>query len=169
MSELRVSVAAPVDRVIQVGRVVIDPTRPPAVAVDPHPFVGRRAELAALDAVDSGVVDSGVVLVGEPGIGTTRLACEWASRHHDEVLVLDVAAGSCPLRRALLALGAPRIPDEPGSRVGLVRSLLRARPVPVVLDGVSTEVQARAFPTGWCCAPSSNPASVRSTTRRRRR
>lgn len=142
--EVRLTVAAPVLRVVQVGRVVLDlPGRVPVPRLDTQPFVGRTADLAALDAAGPEVV-----LVGAPGIGATRLACEWAARAAAEVLLVDVADGSCPIRRALLDLGAPAVPADHDSRTGMLRSLLRQRPVPVVLDGLAAESLARPFRTG---------------------
>jgi len=70
------------------------PESPPQLSVDP--LVGRRAELAALEATIGrlGHAEGGILLVsGEPGIGKTRLAQEAAARA--EVRGCAVAWGRC--------------------------------------------------------------------------
>ncbi len=59
------------------------PTGPPSAAAGPPPFVGRACERAALDqALASAAAAEGVLVhvVGEPGIGKTRLAEDFAVR-----------------------------------------------------------------------------------------
>ncbi|MEV6239698.1 NB-ARC domain-containing protein [Lentzea sp. NPDC051838] len=123
------------------------PARPPV-------FVGRRDELKALDAVESGIA----VVCGPGGSGKTSLALRWA---HDNVerfpggqLYVNLrgfdpaAAPSQPavvLRGFLAALGvAPeRIPDDVEARSGLFRELVADRRMLVVLDNARGEEQVR--------------------------
>ncbi|MEU1483637.1 adenylate/guanylate cyclase domain-containing protein [Streptomyces sp. NPDC005752] len=94
------------------------------------PFVGRRAEQDALDAALSDTVRGGraglLRVVGEPGIGKTRLIREWLARRSASG-VLSYGAGRCrgegaqgtltPLAdalRALPALAAPQEAPAPG-------------------------------------------------------
>jgi len=78
---------------------------PAAVAADFHEmFVGRTADLEALRDVYAQVVGGGsrlVLLCGEPGIGKTRLAAQFARRAHDDGAI--VLHGRCD-EEALLAL-----------------------------------------------------------------
>ncbi len=56
-----------------------------------HPFVARRAELASLDRRWNEGDGGALVLVGEAGVGKTRLAREWIDRNEDALVV----AGAC--------------------------------------------------------------------------
>lgn len=62
------------------------------------PFVGRTAELAALDAAWRRVADEGtahlVTVLGEPGIGKTRLVGEWL-RRRDRGIGAPAVTGRC--------------------------------------------------------------------------
>ena len=61
----------------------VRPEAEPAAVAPPEPFVGRVAELAAMDEAfaRAGAASGGIVLVsGEPGIGKTRLVKEAATR-----------------------------------------------------------------------------------------
>ena len=114
-------------------------TLPPLVASSRgYPFQGRTEQLAALEAswarVEQG--PSRLVLVaGEPGVGKTRLAVEFARRRHDEGTV--VLAGSCapdpigsyqPVREAVChyvaAVGADRIAAAVPDHVPLLARLV---------------------------------------------
>ncbi|HUJ65226.1 MAG TPA: AAA family ATPase, partial [Acidimicrobiales bacterium] len=60
------------------------PLPPELAGVGELPFVGRRSELSwAADRVTAADRPQGVWLMGEPGIGKTRLAAEVATRCHD--------------------------------------------------------------------------------------
>jgi tetratricopeptide (TPR) repeat protein len=127
-------------------------------------FIGRTAELAALD----GVLDEpdgqrpGAVLIsavgGIPGVGKTALALHWAhraaSRFTDGQLYADLrgfdpvrgpATADEVLRRFLGVLGVPpdRIPSAPDARADLYRSLLAGRRMLIVLDNARGERQVR--------------------------
>jgi DNA-binding winged helix-turn-helix (wHTH) protein len=68
----------------------------PLLAVDQHAFVGRDALLSMLDANMRAAIDGGgnlVLLVGEPGIGKTRVAVEFA--RHARGMGVEVLVGSC--------------------------------------------------------------------------
>lgn len=98
----------------------------PAVLLSRGPFVGRGAELERL-ATDWATATAGTAratfLAGEPGVGKTRLAAEWAQRAHDQgALVLH---GRCDEE-----LGAPYQPFAEALRV-LVPHLGADRLVPV--------------------------------------
>jgi class 3 adenylate cyclase/tetratricopeptide (TPR) repeat protein len=103
------------------------PQRPPlpgALAAR-GPFVGRRAELDRLAAewvIASGGRARAMLIAGEPGVGKSRLAAEWARRAYEEgALVLygrcdeELGAPYQPfaeaLRVLLPAFGAPRLRD----------------------------------------------------------
>jgi predicted ATPase/DNA-binding SARP family transcriptional activator len=77
---------------------------PAAVAAESHEmFVGRTADLEALRGVYAQVVGGSrrlVLLCGEPGIGKTRLAAQFARRAHDDGAI--VLHGRCD-EEALLA------------------------------------------------------------------
>ena len=92
------------------GEIRIGDAGPPATAPPParligtspgHPFVGRSAPLAVLDAAWSRCVSAGeVVLVGgEAGTGKTRLAAEFGRTVHDAGAA--VVLGSCDADLAL--------------------------------------------------------------------
>jgi DNA-binding winged helix-turn-helix (wHTH) protein/tetratricopeptide (TPR) repeat protein len=68
----------------------------PLPAVDQHPFVGREALLSMLDANLRAAIDgcgNVVLLVGEPGIGKTRVALEFA--RHARGMGVEVLIGNC--------------------------------------------------------------------------
>ena len=94
-------------------------TRPRPTRSEPMPFVGRHAELARLD-VDWNAVREGdtraVVVLGDPGIGKTRLAAEIAHRaRHENALVLW---GAC--------LADVGLPYQPFGEI--MKQLIDARP-----------------------------------------
>lgn len=128
------------------------PTRPPV-------FVGRAAELRALDAVGSGVV----VIGGPGGFGKTSLAVRWAfdnagrfpgGQLYVNLRGFDQAAAPLPpavvLRGFLDALGVlpERVPDDLESRSAMFRDLLADRRVLVVLDNARDEEQVRPLLPG---------------------
>ncbi len=141
---------------------------PPAVSA----FAGRRAELAALDAMlpgpgRSGRAPSGAmvisVLSGTAGVGKTALAVHWAHRVADRfpdgqlyVNLQGFDPGGAALEPAeavrgfLEALGTPaaRIPADLAGRAGLYRSLLAGRRVLVLLDNARDAEQVRPLLPG---------------------
>ncbi|MEV4432059.1 AfsR/SARP family transcriptional regulator [Streptomyces sp. NPDC049555] len=154
---------------------VAEPAVTPAHLPTPLPvFVGRQAELAALDALldeESGPRTDAqpptIALVsGIPGAGKTGLALRWAHRWADafpdgqlyadlggrggqeEVTAADVLA------RFLRALGVPgeRVPADLGEREALYRSVLATRRILLVLDDAQSGAQLRPLlpGTGRC-------------------
>ncbi|GAA4891898.1 tetratricopeptide repeat protein [Streptomyces coeruleoprunus] len=133
----------------------------------PRGFLGRRRELAALDAaVDSARV---ALITGPAGVGKTALALHWAhlraDRHPDGVLYADLRGFSPDdgIRSAdvlrgefLPALGVPprRVPESPTAAAALYRSLTEDRALLVVLDNVRGADHARPL----------LPAGARSAT-----
>jgi predicted ATPase/DNA-binding winged helix-turn-helix (wHTH) protein len=118
---------------------------PPAALLGRPPFVGRKAELARLDArLDEARNGRGglVLLSGEPGIGKTRLVEEFSARARRGGAV--VLGGRCkgvgpapcqPLIDALETAGALRpASDGPGALVDAFASLARSAPVVLSLD-----------------------------------
>ncbi|NES27073.1 tetratricopeptide repeat protein [Micromonospora terminaliae] len=130
-------------------------------------FVGRRPELARLDALlrsaraahaDQPGTLPIVVVSGTAGAGKTALAVHWAHRSAGEFpdgqLHVDLRgfAGhggpvdpATAIRGFLDAFGVPaqRIPVEPAAQAGLYRSLLAGRRVLVVLDNARDAAQVR--------------------------
>jgi hypothetical protein len=105
------------------------------------PFVGRRAELERLCGVWDGSAGRGrmVTVVGEPGIGKTRLAAEAAKRAADEGAL--VLAGRCdehvvlpygPVAECLHHLAAAR---PSGTLAALLLELTGGGPAPRRADG----------------------------------
>ncbi|MBP2326681.1 DNA-binding SARP family transcriptional activator/Tfp pilus assembly protein PilF [Kibdelosporangium banguiense] len=120
-------------------------------------FVGRDAQLEALDEVLADAGDRPVIVIsGAAGMGKTALAVQWAhqaaSRFPDGQLFLDLR-GHDPdtaisttdaLTHLLLGLGVPddRIPAGLVDKASLYRSLLHDRRILVVLDncGVTDDI-----------------------------
>jgi hypothetical protein len=107
-----------------------------------------------------------VAVVGPAGVGKSALALRWAHQHADAYpdgqLYVDLRdATSRPVSTAyhalpaiLSALGVPEaeIPAEFAARVGLYRSLTRARRLLVMLDDAPDAAQVRALlPAGPSC------------------
>ena len=133
------------------------------------PFFGREAEAGQLAAAQARAAQSGVVwagIVGEPGIGKSRLALEHAAQHAGSVLHLELrchetnanrafapfaerlaswpletpsAAEVSELRRRLIHAPGPGAPDR-GAIVtalcGMVTDLAAKRPVLLVVEDV---------------------------------
>lgn len=128
------------------------------------PFAGRVAELAELDAAlgPGRDVPGAVVLSGPGEVGKTALALRWAHRCIDRfpegqlhAELVDDFGGPVPARavldRFLRALGvsAAAIPDDPGEKVALYRSVVSTKRVLVVLDGAVDFAQVRPLlPSG---------------------
>ncbi|MFD5412047.1 NB-ARC domain-containing protein [Streptomyces nojiriensis] len=140
-------------------RAVLPP--PSQLPMEAHPLVGRRELLQrarALTAPSYGGQRPAAPLVisGQVGVGKTafalRLAHELAVNLPDGQLYANLDPAADGRKDAagiaggfLEALGIPtdRIPNDPGQRIGLYRSLLNRRRLLVVLDGVQHERQIR--------------------------
>ncbi|WP_405439498.1 NB-ARC domain-containing protein [Streptomyces avidinii] len=140
-------------------RAVLPP--PSQLPMEAQPLVGRRDLLQrarALTAPSYGEQRAAAPLVisGQVGVGKTafalRLAHELAVNLPDGQLYANLDPAADGRKDAagiaggfLEALGIPtdRIPNDPGQRIGLYRSLLNRRRVLVVLDGVQHERQIR--------------------------
>ena len=151
------------------GPAVADPLAVPAeLPADVPDFVGRRAELAALnEARGNGAGrDTPIVLTGPAGSGKTALIVHWARTiselFPDGQFFADMRGHSDeppaePLRvlgRFLRALGlaADDIPDRVDEAAGYYRSLLSGRRMLIVLDDVQSPEQVRPlFPGNDAC------------------
>ena len=136
-------------------------------------FIGRRAELDALDALASlsGAAGNGAadrplpigIIAGVAGVGKTGLALHWSHgathRFPDGQLYADLRgydAHQEPLPPAaaldgfLRALGVPgeQIPGALGERAALFRSVVHGRRVLIVLDNARTPEQVRPLLPG---------------------
>ncbi|MEE4545587.1 BTAD domain-containing putative transcriptional regulator [Streptomyces sp. V4-01] len=130
-------------------------------------FTGRRAELAALDALLAEPPAAGTVLIstigGGAGIGKTALAVHWAhkvaARFPDGQLFVDLrgfSPGGGPMaaedavRGFLDALGVDpqRVPAQPQAQAALYRSALAGRRMLVVLDNARDSDQVRPLLPG---------------------
>ncbi|MEV5593242.1 BTAD domain-containing putative transcriptional regulator [Streptomyces sp. NPDC052496] len=143
------------------------PALPAELPPDIPAFIGREAELRQLDALlpgdATGAAPSAGFVTGMAGVGKTSLVVHWAHRVADRFpdgqLHVDVAehvreqgpdATHALLGRLLRSLGmsGEQIPDDPGERVSLHRSILADRRVLVVLDNVRTLEQVRSLLPG---------------------
>ncbi|GLZ80127.1 XRE family transcriptional regulator [Actinorhabdospora filicis] len=133
---------------------------PAQLPAAPRGFVGRAAELSALD----GLLDAGeprvAAISGTGGIGKSALALHWAHRaaHHfpDGVLHADLrgfgpdapAEPADVLAGFLSALGVRSLPDGLDTRAALYRTRLAGRRVLVVLDNARDAAQVRPLLPG---------------------
>ncbi|MGY0055247.1 BTAD domain-containing putative transcriptional regulator [Streptomyces sp. LZ34] len=148
---------------------------PSELPPDVPDFLGRAAELAALDALLEHPDDDGHcptrtgVVAGTTGVGKTSLVVHWAHRTSksfpDGRLYADLsqydwsqqpATIHALLSRFIRALGvsADTIPDRPDESVSLYRSLLAERRVLVILDNAHALSHIQPFlpGTGRSCA-----------------
>jgi DNA-binding SARP family transcriptional activator/tetratricopeptide (TPR) repeat protein len=142
--------------------------RPAQLPRDIGGFVGRGAELAALDAAlaEGGREPAAMVIStisGTAGVGKTALAVHWAHRVRDRFpdgqLYLDlrgfgpgrrVVAPADAIRGFLDGLGVPaaRLPPDLDAQAARYRSVLADRRVLVVLDNARDAEQARPLLPG---------------------
>ncbi|MFF0717782.1 BTAD domain-containing putative transcriptional regulator [Micromonospora sp. NPDC003816] len=142
-------------------------TRPAQLPLTTPDFVGRREQLARLDAVvghPAGGPTSVVVTVvcGMAGVGKTALALHWAHRAADRFpdgqLYVNLrgydegetVSPADALLGFLEALDVPlaRIPSSQHARTGLYRSLLADREMLIVLDNARDADQVRPLLPG---------------------
>ncbi|WP_146610519.1 MULTISPECIES: AfsR/SARP family transcriptional regulator [unclassified Streptomyces] len=169
------------------GRASGDGKQPAAVRRLPLPsrnFVGRSAELTALDALGQGPVAGGrpggglVVITGPGGIGKTSLALSWAHRQagtsperfpdgrllvnlHGFDPVVPALGPLEALGRLLTMLGVvgEAMPNDLDSRIRMYRDLMAQRSVLVILDNAVDAEQVRPL------LPNSPDALVLVTSR----
>ncbi|MFE3170654.1 BTAD domain-containing putative transcriptional regulator [Amycolatopsis sp. NPDC059090] len=133
---------------------------------DIQTFVGREAELAALDALraDTGRTPAPVIvsITGAPGVGETTLAVHWAHRishrYPEKQLYLDLRgygpgeplAPAAAVEILLCALGVDRddIPAGLDARSALLRSQLYMCEALVVLDNARDAEHVRPLVPG---------------------
>ncbi|MGW3960497.1 ATP-binding protein [Amycolatopsis sp. NPDC005003] len=140
-----------------------DPPVPRQLPLDVGGFVGREADLAALDRLLTGSSDGRVaVLTGMPGAGKTAVAIHWAHRaapgFPDGQLFADLRgfADARPADPAdvltgfLRALGTRErdLPREPDQLAAHFRSAVAGRRVLVVLDDAGSAEQVRPLLPG---------------------
>ncbi|MET7808559.1 P-loop NTPase fold protein [Micromonospora chersina] len=136
-------------------------TRPssPRLLPGPHPnFVGREAELAALDVCLAKPRPSVCLVWGMGGIGKTALVIEWAHRVADRFpdgqLFVDMQGYSFPRAPLspddasaviLQSLGVDndQLPVGRDDRLSILRALISSRHMLIVLDNVAAAEQVR--------------------------
>jgi DNA-binding SARP family transcriptional activator/tetratricopeptide (TPR) repeat protein len=145
-----------------------DPVVPRQLPADLDGFVGRDAELKALDSMlgnqhepERRVVIAAIA--GPAGIGKTTLAVHWAQRVADRfpdgqlyvnLRGFDPSGHPADLAEAIrgfldaLQVPAPRIPASPEAQAGLYRSLLAGRRMLVLLDNARDAGQVRPLLPG---------------------
>jgi DNA-binding SARP family transcriptional activator len=135
---------------------------PSELPPDTHGFVGRGAELAALDLLsdpaESGYGPTIGLITGVAGVGKTSLAVHWAHQiadsYPDGRLFADLrgfdeqhdlAPAAEILSQFLRSLGVPgaRIPTGLAERTAMYRSILNQRRVLVLLDNTGSFEQVR--------------------------
>ncbi|MDX3534139.1 NB-ARC domain-containing protein [Streptomyces sp. MB09-01] len=144
-------------------RAVLPP--PAQLPMEPQPLVGRAELLQRARAMTAPCYGEqrppGPLLIsGQVGAGKSvfalRLAHELATGLPDGQLYANLdpaadgrkdAAGIAGGFLEALGIPADRIPNDPGQRIGLYRSLLHRRRLLVVLDGVTHERQVRELLT----------------------
>ncbi|HXW45769.1 MAG TPA: BTAD domain-containing putative transcriptional regulator [Streptosporangiaceae bacterium] len=141
---------------------------PRQLPADTAPFVGRAAELAALDGMLARLNDAGesraagsgpvVVIGGTAGIGKTTLAVHWAhavaaefpdGQLHADLRGYDLAGMPATaaevIRGFLEALGVPdrHMPASTDGQAALYRTMLAGRRILMVLDNARDAAQVR--------------------------
>ncbi|MFJ7213589.1 ATP-binding protein [Amycolatopsis sp. NPDC098790] len=139
-------------------------TRPAQLPAAPGRFVGRSAQLSALDAV-AGKTDrlSIATVHGPPGVGKTTLALYWAHREIDRFpdgqLFTDLrghsghqspASPTEILEDFLISLGLTPadVPSSEEKRAALFRTMTHGRRILVVLDNALSSDQVRPLLPG---------------------
>jgi tetratricopeptide (TPR) repeat protein len=145
---------------------------PPSQLPPPSPLTGRDADLQAMDAARGSRV---ILVTGQPGVGKTALAINWAhavrADFPDGVLLADLrghaadgpATVSEALGRFLRALGIDtrQSPSDLAELTDLYRSIMIDKKMLVILDDALTAAQV--LPLLPSC-----PASVAVVTSRQR-
>ena len=156
----------------QPGEIFLPRPVPRQLPSSPAHFVGRAAELAALDSLFNEAGQPGVgavypvriaAILGAAGIGKTALALHWAhqvaDRFRDGQLYADLRGFSSSVRPALPgdiirefldALGVPpaQIPSGLDAQAALYRSLVAGRRLLIVLDNARDAAQVRSLLPG---------------------
>jgi len=139
-------------------------TRPAQLPAAPGRFVGRGAQLSALDAVSARTDRLSIATVhGPPGVGKTALALHWAhqavDRFPDGQLFADLrghsghqapAGASEILEDFLVSLGLTPadVPAGEEKRAALFRTMTHNRRILVVLDNAVSSDQVRSLLPG---------------------
>ena len=121
----------------------------PAVLAGRGPFVGRGRELEGLLAAWQTTLSSGthaVLIAGEPGVGKTRLAGEWARQAYElGAIVLygrcdeDLGAPYQPFSEALRSL-------VPSFGIGRLRGLRGVKALPPLIPGLADDLPDLVVP-----------------------
>jgi DNA-binding SARP family transcriptional activator len=135
-----------------------EPPEPHQLPATTATFVGRDAQLAALDSLPHpapGAPPLIVVIDGAAGTGKTALALRWAHGMRGQFageLYADLREGGTAgvLAAFLRALGLPagQVPDGVAQRSAVLRSLLETRPMLMVLDDARDAEQVRPLLPG---------------------
>ncbi|MEN3303626.1 hypothetical protein [Pseudonocardia sp.] len=153
---LSLHVTAPVETVVQIGRMVVEPDRADVLDLEPAPLAGREVELTRIAQVLAEA--PGMVLHGPSGSGTTALMLAAAARLGPTfpggvrlARLGDFGDDPAPALRTLLlglGVGDSELPDSVDERSALLRSLLAARPALLLLDDARCAAQVRALLPG---------------------
>lgn len=132
--------------------------RPPHVrSTVPAPtrrFIGRAASLDAIEAALGNTQREGIVVLhGQPGVGKSGLAEEYARRHQPSypggTFLLDAAADALALNLATLGRSVLRLPIDatlsPADQAVATLLHLAAEPTLLIYDNVQSEHGARRF------------------------